>query len=122
MAERDLLAAALIGEVLGPRGGPWEALGIDEDPLDEYITGVLAPRDSHSVEPDSEDEVLGEDESAADDQSDPGAPTGPLGMTVPALDPRSRPASLGVSFSIRSEDLPMVDVCCTWARYEQVDG
>ena len=122
MAERDLAATALIEEVLGPRGGAWEILGRDEDPLDEYITGVLAPRESTSVDLDSEEEALGEDETAADDQADPGAPVPALGLTVPALDPRSRPASLGLSFSVRA-DRPVVDICCTWARYEQTpDG
>ena len=120
MAERDLLAAALIEEMLGPRGGAWEILGRDEDPLDEYITGVLAPRESTSAELDSEEEALGEDDTAADDQADPGAAVPALGLTVPALDPRSRPASLGLSFSVRA-DRPLVDVCCTWARYEPTD-
>jgi Lhr-like helicase len=121
MAERDLLVAALTEEVLGPRRGAWESLGRDEDPLDEYITGVLAPREATSAETDSEDEVLGEDETVADDQSDPGDPVAPLGLTVPALDPRSRPASLGLSFSVRTDDRPTIHVCCTWARYELED-
>lgn len=120
MAERDLLLAGLMAEVLGPRRGAWETLGSDEDPLDEYITGVLAPRDATSTETaDSADEVLGEDDSEADDQTDdPGAPVTPLGLTVPALDPRSRPASLGLSFSVLSDEPPRIDLCCTWARYE----
>ena len=120
MAERDLVLAGLIAEVLGPRGGAWETLGSDEDPLDEYITGVLAPRDATSTETaDAADEVLGEDDTDADDQADdPGDPVTPLGLTVPALDPRSRPASLGVSFSLSSEESPTIDLCCTWARYE----
>jgi hypothetical protein len=124
MAERDLLIRGLIEEILGPRGGAWETLGRDEDPLDEYITGVLAPRDATSAETaDSEDEVLGEDDSEADDQADdPGGPVAPLGLTVPALDPRSRPASLGLSFSLSSDDPPLIDVCCTWARYEADEG
>jgi hypothetical protein len=121
MAERDVAAAALIEEVLGPREGPWEVLPASQDPLDEYITGVLAPREADEAEPDAEDEVLGEDDSAADDQADPGVPVMPVSGTVPALDPRSRPASLGISFSVRSNGLPLADIRCTWARYEKTD-
>ena len=46
MGERDHLLAAMIEEVLGPRGGPQETLGANEDPRNEYVTGVLAPRDA----------------------------------------------------------------------------
>ena len=53
MAERDDLVAALVAEVLGPRNGIREVLeapphrpGQIVTPLDEFITGVLAPRDA----------------------------------------------------------------------------
>lgn len=121
MAERDLLVMALRSEVLGPRGGAWELLGADEDPLDEYITGVLAPRTSDALELDAEDEATGEEDAEADDQTDPGDPAS-LGLTVPALDPRTRPASVGLSFTVEAAQLPTVDVCCTWARYETESG
>jgi hypothetical protein len=119
MAERDLLAAAFIEEVLGPRDGAWELMDSGQDPLDEYITGVLAPRDAPEQELDSEDEELGEDEFAGDDQADPGGSVAPAGTAVPALDPRSRPASLGISFSVRANEGPIINIRCTWARYEQ---
>jgi hypothetical protein len=121
--ERDLIVNALVAEVLGPRHGAWERLPIDEDPLEEYITGVLAPRDASpmTVELDAEDEPVAEDDPQADDQADPGVPSANLGLTVPALDPRSRPASLGLSFLVHSNGTPLTDLCCTWARYE-ADG
>lgn len=122
MAERDILINALIAEVLGPRGGAWEQLPPEEDPLEEYITGVLAPRSAADADLDAEDEAVAEEDPEADDESDPGLPSAPLGMTVPALDPRSRPASLGISFSVRSAGTPRIDVCCTWARYEEAHG
>jgi hypothetical protein len=126
MVERDRLVAALVAEVLGPRGGAQELLRPDEDPLDEYITGVLAPHNTRSVELDAEDDLVGDDESAADDQADPGPGVPParinLGaLPTPTLDPRSRPASLGMSF-VLAGDRPAVDICCTWARYSQAAG
>src|SRR6266567_5707142 len=122
VAERDILVNALVAEVLGPRHGAWEQLAPDEDPLEEYITGVLAPTDATDIDLDAEDEPVAEEDPEADDQSDPGLPSATLGLTVPALDPRSRPASLGISFSLRSAETPRIDVCCTWARYEEAQG
>lgn len=126
MAERDLLLTALVKEVLGPRSGSAETLRADEDPLDEYITGVLAPHQAPSVEIDADEELVGDDESTADDQADPGAGVPParinLGaLPTPTLDPRSRPASLGLSFVLAGER-PAIDICCTWARYSQAVG
>lgn len=126
MAERDLLLTALVREVLGPRSGSAETLRPDEDPLDEYITGVLAPHQAPSVEIDADEELVGDDESTADDQADPGAGVPParinLGaLPTPTLDPRSRPASLGLSFVLAGER-PAIDICCTWARYSQAAG
>src|ERR1044072_6225260 len=100
MAERDLLVGALIQEVLGPRGGTRETLPPDQDPRDEYITGVMAPHNVASVEPDSELELSQEEDTFADDQADPGAEiyvsTANIGLLPsPALDPRSRAASIG---------------------------
>src|SRR6202035_6042355 len=98
-----LLVSALASEVLGPRGGLRERLeaaphqqGAAVTPLDEYITGALAPSDAILVvELDAEDDLLGEDSSGADDEADAGAPavpgvpsaTGGPGRS-PALDPR----------------------------------
>lgn len=126
MAERDRLTTALVAEVLGPRGGAHERLGADEDPVDEYITGVLAPHHAQSAEIDAEDDLVGDDESAADDQADPGAGVPPLrinlgALPTPTLDPRSRPASLGISF-VLAGPRPAIDICCTWARYSQAAG
>ncbi len=117
---RSVLISDLYKDVLGPRNGPFEVMR--EDPLSEYITGVLAPRDyvterdpdveaeipSHTpedVEPVPEDDVY-------DDT--------PLFLSQETfLDPRSRPRSMGISFSIMSENNlpPLIRLCVTWARY-----
>lgn len=126
--ERDLLLMSLVAEVLGPRGGPRENLGPQDDPREEYITGVLAPHRAASVEPDAEQELEGDSGAGADDDADPGAGVqSPAGVAVdhlvcPALDPRARPSSLGLSFALAQDgSQPTVDVCVTWARYAR-DG
>src|SRR5262245_43489202 len=133
MAERDELVAALAAEVLGPRGGVRERLeapahraGEFVTPLEEFVTGVLAPREAPAApEIDSADDLLGEDDEAADDQGDAGAPAVPPGANPlggagrsPSLDPRLRPCSIGLSMLVEG-DAPTVDVCATWAWYEK---
>ncbi len=126
MAERELVLSALVREILGPRGGARETLRSDEDPVDEYIAGVLAPHRPGSVELDADDDLVGDQGFMPDDQMDPGPGVAspcfdPTALPSPALDPRSRPASLGLSFCLDG-DGPAVDLCCSWARYRQVAG
>lgn len=125
MPERDQLLVALTKEVLGPRNGASEVLGPDEDPLEEYITGVLAPHLAASVAQDAEADLVGEGDPAADDQSDAGAEVAPAAfdpgsLPAPSLDPRARPASLGITFVLGGQ--PSIDLCCTWARYAAGPG
>lgn len=120
MPERDMLLASLVAEVLGPRQGTHETLRPDEDPADEYITGVLAPYEAESAELDAQADLLGEDDVAADDQADVGKAdpgSGPAALRLPPLDHRARPASMGLSFAMTGGGSPMVDICATWARY-----
>lgn len=132
MAERNELVVALAGEVLGPRGGVYERLetpphraGQAVTPLDEYITGVLAPRDAVPREEiDATDDLLGEADESADDQVDAGSPALPPATLAagvsrsPCLDPRSRPSSIGLSIVVHGAR-PQLDVCTTWAWYVQ---
>lgn len=127
MPERDQLLVSIAKEVLGPRNGPREVLGPSEDPLDEYITGVLAPFRTASVEQDATADLVGEGDARADDQADPGADVGtpsldPATLPTPALDPRARPASLGISFVVTARAVPVISVACTWARYARGGG
>ncbi|GAB4537254.1 MAG: DISARM system helicase DrmA [Anaerolineae bacterium] len=120
MSERDLILIALIREVLGPRHGPHEILPENQDPRDEYITGVLAParalRSPDEIEADI-DEVI-EETSSEDDQVTQGYVVVP-GVFSPALDPKSLPRSIGLSFTVQASDgPPQIEVCATWARYQ----
>ena len=122
MAERDLLLGALVKEVLGPRGGAFELLPESESPLDEYITGVLAPRSLLPLGEESslDAEVQGGEDAQADDLGeDAGPDVAPTDELGPSLDPRMRPSSMGLSFALRATGVPTFDLAATWARYSE---
>src|SRR5947209_2556127 len=113
MEERDYLVIDLVKDVLGPRDGPVEHLPADRDPRNEYITGVLAPdrkeRDASEVDADI-DEVI---EEVADDENQgaEGVIIAPPSAFSPALDPKSQPRSIGISFVITADsETPSIDV------------
>ncbi len=122
MAERDLLLGALVKEVLGPRDGAFEVLSQSDNPLDEYITGVLAPRsllplgEESSLDAEVQDGEDPEAEGLSDDAGPDVAATDDLG---PSLDPRMRPSSMGLSIALRATDVPTFDLAATWARYSE---
>lgn len=116
---RKELIKELIKEVYGPREGVEEE--IDQDPWDEYLTGVLIPQkfklksDEGVTDPDSESTKPGEDLNPEDNIIDE-----EIDSTVPSeLDPRMRTKSFGLSFIIQAED-PCFKICITWGRYFQI--
>lgn len=124
MNVRDELLTALVREVLGPRDGPHETLPGDHDPRQEYITGVLEPRNARSQEERIEDMVdaVIEETSSEEDQDTQGY-VAATGMFSPALDPRALPRSIGLSFTVRAEGGdPQIEICATWARYFRSPG
>lgn len=123
---RNILISDLYRDLLGPRDGPYETM--QDDPINEYITGVLAPK-VHSVErdPDQEAELptsvpenldpIPEDEVEDDAYIILNQQT--------FLDPRSRPSSMGISFCIAAQGNlpPCIQLCLCWARYfKDVEG
>lgn len=109
----------LIKEVYGPRNGAEEE--INQDPWEEYLTGVLIPQKFNlksgdgAKDPDSESTRDGTDinpdDNSANDEID---------VTVPSeLDPRMKTKSFGISFIIEAED-PFFKVCTTWGRYFKI--
>lgn len=122
MTERDHLLAALMKEVLGPQSGPHEVLPRARDPRNEYITGVLTPREAME-QPDIEaDADLLEEEGETwgeEDLEDPSIMTAPVVSFSPALNPKGLPHSMGLSFVVEGRGRPpAVEVCATWARYD----
>lgn len=123
MSERAIMVDALIREVLGPRGGSRELLRPEENPLDEYITGVLAPRGlvDPSAALDSQVDEGGDGDSGPDDL---GGDAGPVvaaeAVLTASLDPRSRPASMGVSFALKVQgQTSNMDIAVTFGVYTQ---
>jgi len=123
MAERDHILIALVKEVLGPRNGSNEILPENQNPRDEFITGVLAPAKA----PASQDNIEGEtddfgedveDVSSEEDQDSQGYVVVP-GVFSPALNPKELPRSIGLSFTIDADNNnPQIEICATWARYQ----
>jgi hypothetical protein len=122
LAERDDILAALVKEVLGPRKGANEVLPRNQDPRDEYISGILAPartlRPPDDIDADIEEII---EETSSDEDQDIQGFVSAAGVFSPALDPKSLPRSIGVSFTVASDvGVPQLEVCATWAQYEQV--
>jgi hypothetical protein len=116
---REIFVTELIKEVLGPRDGINETL--DESPVSEYICGVLAPIVEKEREPsdiDDDAQIPSEDAQTYEEETDDiDVNTPPL--LYPALDPKSKPSTMGLSFVIQSQETPKLDVCLTWAKYEE---
>ena len=126
---RDVMVADLVADLLGPRGGREEEM--EENPVFEYVTGVLAPIESRredegraAGEPGMGDDDAGgggsvyegDDEGAGGESAAPAAPA-----PLPALDPKRTPSSMGMTFYVQADGAPEIDVCVTWARYERQD-
>ncbi len=117
---RTKLIIELVKEVIGPRKGINET--IEENPLTEYITGVLAPmaiRNPQLIEdeqeiPSDSSESYDEEESDVDIQT-------PVALS-PALDPKSRPSSMGLSFILKAKKNAKLKVCITWAKYKVLEN
>ncbi|MBF7084351.1 helicase [Desulfallas sp. Bu1-1] len=123
MAEREELLIALYRELVGPRGGINEILAEEHDPKNEYIMGVLAPRNV-KAEPDidAESEIITEDTFYDEEDDISKNPIMDNTIISPALDPKSLPRSMGLSFCIANPKvLPEIEVIITWARYSK-DG
>lgn len=112
---RITLLHELVKEVMGPREGAEEVLPEDQDPYEEYLTGVLVPQRWEGKTAEEGEEDTGE--GVGGDASEDDMPDFDIVSTFsPALDPSSKPQSMGLSFSLRGED-PSIKICVTWGRY-----
>jgi hypothetical protein len=120
MEERDHLVIGLVKHLLGPQDGQFEVLPETRDPRSEYITGVLAPELNEREQDDPTAEIDEAIEEVTDDenQSAEGIIIAPPSAFSPALDPKSQPRSIGLTFVVvADEQVPTIEICATWARY-----
>ncbi|NOJ73983.1 DISARM system helicase DrmA [Paenibacillus alvei] len=115
--ERAIILGELVKEVLGPRKGVNEKFPIDMDPRNEYIVGVLAPKEAQEErDVDAEAELMTDGESTDEDEIEESPEISYTGS--PSLDPKSQPKSLGLSIIVEAKsDESNIEVCFTWARY-----
>lgn len=120
MSVRTELLLSLRQEVLGPRQSSDEVLPSTQDPRNEFITGVLIPRDASDedakeIEGEAETLGTGTDEYGDDDSEE----EAPVAGAAPVLDPKVQPRSMGISFSVSAPNgiSPQIAICATWARY-----
>jgi hypothetical protein len=117
---RTELFISLRREVLGPRATETEILPNNQDPRNEFITGVLIPRDAsdedaREIEGEADTLVAGIEELWDEDIEE----DAPVAASAPVLDPKSQPRSLGISFIVCAQDQlkPNISICTTWSRY-----
>jgi hypothetical protein len=115
--ERAIILGELVKEVLGPRRGINETFRNDMDPRNEYIIGVLAPREmAQDRDIDAEAELMTDGDDSDEDDTDEVIEA--VLAVSPSLDPKSPPKSLGFSVVVESESMDtQIEVCFTWARY-----
>ncbi|MBP1910332.1 DISARM system helicase DrmA [Methanolobus bombayensis] len=114
---RDIFIEELMKEVLGPRYGPEEVL-IGASPYNEYLTGVIIPKNCKKVETSPESEMISSEEACSESEDD-NSSDDPISILPTELDPRMKPKSFGISFLIKGQN-PVIDVCVTWGRYKDV--
>jgi len=117
---REIFIEDLAKNLLGPRNGSNEVLDDKHRPVIEYVTGILSSLHDAQEETVANNKALGQiqyghslpsDEFEASDDSD--IATG----LNPSLNPDKIPSAMGISFQVRSDESPSLDVCLTWARY-----
>jgi hypothetical protein len=115
---RDIFIEELITEITGPRNGPEEII-VDASPYNEYLTGVIIPKNCKRVEKTPESEIISydSDDSESDNNT---SPVDSLSVLPTELDPRMKPKSFGISFLLRGEN-PVLDICVTWGRYNKIN-
>lgn len=108
-AIRDELQQLVTADLLGPLGGPDEEFTTEENPIDRYPLGRLAPQGTVLV-PETQDNLAAADGDEPEEaESEPSAPS------VPSLNP----SSMGFTAHVSGETTELT-VTAEWGRYEQV--
>ncbi len=106
-AIRDELEALIVGELLGPAGGPEEEV-TEERLTERYILGMLAPR-GEIASPDDQDRLAVEGEPPTEEgEPEPDAPP------IPTI----FPSSFGLTFCVDGQATALA-VTPRWGRYQR---
>ena len=104
---------------MGPRNGPFEQLSAMENPLNEYLVGVLIPamQQSGAEEEKEWEEKLAGSEAGFDEIEDTSdEETAEIPVVSPSLDPKRKPSSMGITFYVEASATP-IRACITWGEY-----
>lgn len=116
----------IYADTLGPKNfEPGEILEAQR-PENEFITGILSSS-KHSVKVKNkskliEDEVIFDQLHEEDMEISPAIEPLSSELLNPVLDPRKFPVSVGINFSVESEDTPELDLCVTWGKYFKIES
>lgn len=106
---------SLIKNLLGPRNGSNEIM--EKDPRNEYVTGILEPKDYSRTMEDFGNADIGTYTSDEEGEGETVDHSNDFEIHPATFDPRALPKSLGLSFIVTSTNKPKIDICFTWARY-----
>ena len=116
---REIFVSELVKDILGPRDGINEIMHVF--PKSEYLTGILQPHET-AFTMDGEDPASSHSGTpsvggSSDEDFDQGEDVFTLNST--ALDPKSHPSSMGISFTTKFNGTLNFKICLTWARYKK---
>lgn len=120
--ERLQLLVEAYKELLGPLNGWAECLSIK--PHQQYVTGVLRPREDvyPLISKEAEEANLEVDSSSGSEEDvEEQADTTIRTLLSPNIRPTQRPYSMGISFYVK-EKAPRLRLLLSWARYEARDN
>lgn len=106
---------SLIKNLMGPRNGSDEIM--EKDPRNEYVTGVLEPKDYNRTMEDFGNADIGTYTSEEEGEGEVIDRSNDFEIHPATFDPRALPKSLGLSFVVTSKGKPQIDICLAWARY-----
>ena len=106
---------SLIKNLIGPRNGSEETM--EKDPRNEYVTGMLEPKDYNRNMEDFGNSDIGTYMPEEEGEGEIIEQSNDFEIHPATFDPRALPKSLGLSFVVTSKEKPRIDVCLVWARY-----
>ncbi|MDA0892584.1 MAG: DISARM system helicase DrmA, partial [Proteobacteria bacterium] len=124
---RELLQCAVVDDLLGPAGGPYEWV-VDMGVRDRYLVGKLAPQEIVESDTDAEADVEDEPEDLEVKETAKGVDGGKVVRGGEAdsneeVDVSKNqalvPSSMGMTLCVDGE-VPAIEIAASWGRYERI--